>query len=77
MSAPPRIGLTLPATVLEVHDGDTLRVELRIVADVRLCGDAKKKLCYAPELKEPGGIESHNHLVRNAVGQHGRRADPR
>jgi len=55
--------LNIPGTVISAHDGDTLTVELTIRANVRL------RDCWAPELSEPGGIESRDELVRLAVGQ--------
>lgn len=67
----PPLGLTLPCTILKVHDGDTLTVEVRIVANVRLCGDGKRE-CWAPELSEPGGIQSRDHLAGMALGSSGR-----
>jgi endonuclease YncB( thermonuclease family) len=67
----PPLGLTLPCRVLKVHDGDTMTVEVRIVANVRLCGDGKRE-CWAPELKEPGGIEARDYLVGYALGNSGR-----
>lgn len=65
MKAPP-LGVILPATAIEIVDGDTIRVETRILSTVRLLG------CWARELKEPGGIESRDNLIRAARGQHGR-----
>ena len=62
----PPLGLILPCTVLKAHDGDTLTSEIRIVANVRLIG------CWAPELNQPGGPESQNHLVNAAVNRNGR-----
>lgn len=67
----PPLGITLPCKVLKVQDGDTLTLEVRIVANVRLCGDGKRE-CWAPELKEPLGIESRNHLAKLALGNAGR-----
>jgi len=52
----PSPGLTAKCRVLEVYDGDTLTVELRIPVRVRLLD------CWAPELREPGGLESRDHL---------------
>jgi endonuclease YncB( thermonuclease family) len=52
--------------VLEITDGDTVRVECRIVANVRLLD------CWAPERNQPGGIEARDNLTRIACGLHGR-----
>jgi len=50
--------LRVPCTVVEVVDGDTVTVELRLRARVRL------KDCWAPELNEPGGQEARDAMVR-------------
>ncbi|MCP9473344.1 MAG: hypothetical protein NNA30_11480 [Nitrospira sp.] len=44
---PPPLGVCLPGRVVEVHDGDTLTVEVRYLLKVRLVD------CWAPELKRP------------------------
>lgn len=62
----PPLGLTLPCTVLKAHDGDTATVEVRIVANVRL------PKCWAPELSQPGGVESRDNLANAALGAKGR-----
>lgn len=70
----PTRGLSLPASVVSVHDGDTLTVDITIRANVRLCGDGndeEKKECWAPELKAPGGLASRENLKRAALGQRG------
>lgn len=51
MDMPPR-GLTTGVELVEVHDGDTVRVKISYEIDVRLLD------CWAPELKEAGGIEA-------------------
>ena len=70
MSQPPR-GLALPAYVVSVHDGDTLTVDVTVRVNVRLCGDGTDEECWAPELREPGGIAAREHLKRLALGQRG------
>lgn len=62
----PPLGLTLPCTVLKAHDGDSITVEVRVVANVRLTK------CWAPELSQPGGIESRDNLARAVLGMKGR-----
>ena len=42
-------GLVLPCKVIDVHDGDTLTIEVTLTASVRLLE------CWAEELKAPGG----------------------
>ena len=69
-TAPPQ-GLSLPAKVIRNHDGDTLTVEIRLVVNVRLCGDGGQKQCWAPELIEPMGKESQKSLQSYVVGKHG------
>ena len=69
MPAPP-LGLTLPARITSVIDGDTVRGEARVAFTLRLCGDGEKQ-CWAPELKEPGGQESKQNLAREATGKDG------
>jgi len=55
--------LILPATVTEVYDGDTLTVEFRLPARVRLLD------CWAPELRDNGGPASREHLRSLAEGK--------
>lgn len=52
----PSPGLTARCRVIEVYDGDTVTVEMRIPVRVRLLD------CWAPELREDGGEESREHL---------------
>lgn len=65
----PPVGLTTPCRVLEVYDGDTITVELRIPIRVRLLD------CWAPEVKTKDvtekqlGIKSREHLVSLAQGK--------
>jgi endonuclease YncB( thermonuclease family) len=61
---------TYAATVLDVHDGDTIKVRVDlgfvpvlIETSVRLLG------CNAIELDAPGGMESRDHLRALALGQ--------
>ena len=61
----PRPGLSARCRIIEVYDGDTLTVELRIPVRVRLLD------CWAPELRDPGGIESRDHLDELAALQDG------
>jgi endonuclease YncB( thermonuclease family) len=60
--APPR-GWSLPIEVMEVYDGDTLTVELRMRARVRLLD------CWAPELKDEGGPASKAKLGELCRGE--------
>lgn len=62
--APPR-GWSLPVTVVEVYDGDTVTVELRMRARVRLLD------CWAPELRDAGGERSKRRLEKLALGKEG------
>jgi endonuclease YncB( thermonuclease family) len=55
----PTPNLTLPCTVVEVTDGDTVVVELRLVASVRL------KDCWAKELGS-GGEPAKRRLTKLA-----------
>lgn len=60
------LGVTIPARVLSVHDGDTLKVECRVVMDVRLLD------CWAPEITgatKESGIKSKLNLQRMAEGK--------
>lgn len=50
--------LTFPAEVVSCHDGDTVLVEVRWRANVRLVD------CWAKELTEPGGKQALEHLQR-------------
>lgn len=62
----PVLGISVPGKVLSVHDGDTLKVECRVVMDIRLLD------CWAPELKgesKEAGIRSREHLKRLADGK--------
>lgn len=51
--------LIIPAIVTDVHDGDTLTVEVKNVVHVRMLD------CWAKELKEDGGKESLENLRKN------------
>lgn len=53
----PPLGLTTRAEVVRVLDGDTLEVEVKLKARVRLLD------CWAPELRKEGGEESREHLI--------------
>lgn len=55
-SATPSSQLVLPARIVEVYDGDTVTVEFKLRARVRLLD------CWAPELNQPGGNESRAAL---------------
>lgn len=50
--------LTFPAEVISCHDGDTVLVDVRCRATVRL------KDVWARELREPGGKEALAHIQR-------------
>jgi endonuclease YncB( thermonuclease family) len=62
---PPQPQLVLPCRVISVHDGDTLRAEVTLRADIRLLD------CWAPELREAGGAESRAKLTELANGRSG------
>ena len=54
---------TYRATVLEVHDGDTIKADLDLGLNVWIKGAALRLLgCNARELSEPGGTEARDHL---------------
>lgn len=60
------LGITIPARVLSVRDGDTLKVECRLIMDVRLLD------CWAPEITGPekeSGIKSKLNLKQMAEGK--------
>ena len=58
----PQPGITLPCTVAEVTDGDTVVVQLRLTTSVRL------KDCWAKELGS-GGEPAQNRLTKLAQGK--------
>ncbi len=65
-AAPPALGLTVPATIKTVHDGDTATdVVIELHVQVRYLG------CWARELSEPGGKEAADS-AKLAEGKHGR-----
>jgi endonuclease YncB( thermonuclease family) len=51
--------LTLPAVVTSIHDGDTLSVRFSIEGPVRMIDN------WSPELKEKGGQEAKDNLIKN------------
>ena len=57
--------LVLPCRVVSVHDGDTLTAEVTLRANIRLLD------CWAPELREAGGVESRAKLTELASGKTG------
>lgn len=57
--------LVLPCRVISVHDGDTLTAEVKLRANVRLLD------CWAPELREAGGVESRAKLTELTSGKTG------
>lgn len=62
----PAMGFTGGGRVLSIQDGDTLKVEFRFIADIRLLD------CWAPEIHGPtkeAGIRSREHLKKLAEGQ--------
>lgn len=64
----PQLGIALPCKVLSVHDGDTLKVEIKFTADIRLLD------CWAPELSGAGrlaGFKSRDNLKSLAEGKSG------
>ena len=54
-------GLTLPGNVLDVHDGDTVTVEVKRTLRIRLLD------CWAPELRDAGGLEAIACRIARAV----------
>lgn len=59
LSDTPKPQLTLPATVLSVHDGDTMRVKVEVETSVRLLD------CWAKELKDgEKGLQSKENLLK-------------
>lgn len=56
-------GLTLPARVVDVTDGDTVVIEVRRQIRVRL------EDCWAPELRHAGGIEAKRFLEKLIDGK--------
>jgi endonuclease YncB( thermonuclease family) len=58
----PQPSITLPCTIAEVTDGDTVVVQLRLTASVRL------KDCWAKELGS-GGEPAKNRLTKLAQGK--------
>jgi endonuclease YncB( thermonuclease family) len=62
----PTVGLTTVGRVVSVQDGDTLKVEIKFVADIRLLD------CWAPEIKgdeRQKGFSSRDHLKKLAEGK--------
>lgn len=67
-STMPQLGVCVPCKILSVHDGDTLKVEVRFTADIRLLD------CWAPEISGPqkeAGIRAKVNLQKLAEGQQG------
>lgn len=70
MTRPP-LGISARATIKNVVDGDTVDVELRIPARVRMVG------AYAPESRTKDasekvkGLAAKTHLTELAEGKHG------
>lgn len=60
-TAPPE-GLTLPGRVVEVHDGDTVTVEVTIRARVRLID------CWAPEVMTDRRVPAAEQAAAKAAG---------
>jgi len=71
IDVPVRASLRLPCEVIEVYDGDTLTVEIRLRAKVRLLN------CWAPEIRRADpeeierGLASRDHLSGLAAGERG------
>lgn len=58
-SAVPEPQITLPATVISVHDGDTMRVRFEVETSVRMMD------CWAAELKTgEKGLQSRENLLK-------------
>ena len=60
-----RTQIAVPCKVISVHDGDTLTCTVTFTMNVRLLD------CWAPELREAGGKESRDNLVKLADGKKG------
>lgn len=57
-----------PARAVEIHDGDTLWMEVDLGLDVvRRCW-VRLAECYAPELNEPGGVYARDALAEYCKG---------
>ena len=52
------------ATVLSVHDGDTVRASLALGFSVAFDADLRLLGCNAIELAAPGGAEARQHLAQ-------------
>lgn len=59
----PSPSVTVTGAVTDVHDGDTLTVEVRLPVRVRLLD------CWAKELSQPGGKEAREHLRQLVQGK--------
>ena len=60
-TAPPE-GLTLPGKIVEVHDGDTVTVEVTTRMRVRLID------CWAPETRTDGRVAPEQQAAAKAAG---------
>jgi endonuclease YncB( thermonuclease family) len=66
----PPLGLTARCKVIEVYDGDTVTVEVRTIARVRLLD------CWAPEVRTRDdaeklrGFAARDHLAKAIEGRH-------
>jgi endonuclease YncB( thermonuclease family) len=56
-------GLSLPCRVIDVTDGDTVVCEIKRTIRIRLVD------CWAPELRDEGGIEAKRFLEKLVDGK--------
>ena len=62
----PSLSLTMPARVVSIHDGDTLTVEMKFQAKIRLID------CWAPEIvgeQKKAGLKAKESLAKLADGK--------
>ncbi len=64
-AGPPAPRITVPGTVSNIVDGDTLDVELRLVVRVRLLADDQRG-CWAPESRTTDLAEKRRGLAAKA-----------
>lgn len=57
----PKPNLTFPAKILNIHDGDTVKVQSLLTGMIH---DLRIYDCLAPELKEKGGPEAREYAKK-------------